>query len=535
MATNYGTYPGYAPVFQKVQKLSVQVYGYDGYSNGLDDAINRLAISKGEDSPEYKKAKAQFDKLYDELQAAKGELVALQEKIDAEVAAKKDKAAKNDNRDAILNLERQRDAAKRTNNPTLAKKYQDDINALKNPNGTPTGAPTAPEGEYNSLDSAKFGTDFTVIYDPSTGMQKLVDGNNNERFVYTDSSGNVTIELNFANVQKKMIADAKASAGGINGFFADLYEKKMISRETFNRKDLTADDLGKAMLYITREYSKQTWGDYTYGDKKQSSGFLNWFDKTPKVSSASEPTRRIDITLRQDSDKEINQFFIQTLGRPATTKEKEDYFKELNNAERKAVETTYSNNGTIKTTGKNLTETDKLYIRGKVAGSAIKGTDVDTVLSAGGDAAENVNVILSYANRNGLAWTKEDAMSSVADAYRNGKTMDNIKAKIKNLSKFRYTNLSPMLAENDDIDIYDLGQSYGSLKSQILELGDNQYSVFDPDIQAALNNNGKPGLMTETEFRQMLKKKPEWQKTKNAREEAANYANDILRSFGLVS
>lgn len=50
MATNYGTYPGYAPVFQKVQKLSVQVYGYDGYSNGLDDSLNRIANSKGEDS-----------------------------------------------------------------------------------------------------------------------------------------------------------------------------------------------------------------------------------------------------------------------------------------------------------------------------------------------------------------------------------------------------------------------------------------------------------------------------------------------------
>jgi 5'-3' exonuclease len=152
-----------------------------------------------------------------------------------------------------------------------------------------------------------------------------------------------------------------------------------------------------------------------------------------------------------------------------------------------------------------------------------------------GDAADNINTILSYASRNGLGWTKKEATAAVADAYRNSKTMDSIKSKIKNLSKFKYQNLSTLLSENDNIDIYDLGQSYGSLKSQILELGDAEYSVFDPDIQAALSNNGKPGLMTETEFRQILKKKPEWRKTKNAREEAANYANDILRSFGLMA
>jgi len=495
------------------------------------------------DDSRYKRAKKEYDVLYPKYIALKEKndklISSLQAKVDklesSDKAEKEKKKTGSTLADAKIEYQRAIDSQDPQRIKT-AKQSLDD--ARQKYQGTKSETPaeeTLPEGEFNSLDAAKFGKDFTVVYDPSTRTQQLKDGNNNERFVYTDADGNVSVELNFSVIQKKMIADAKAGPGGLDKFFTDLYEKNLISRKTFDNKDLTADDLGQAMLYVTREYSKKTWGDYTYGNQKQASGFLNWFDSTPRLSSASEPTRRIDITLRQDSDKEINQFFVQTLGRAATDKEKEDYYTELNKAERKAVETTRSNNGTVTTTGQNLTETDKLYIRGKVAGSAIKGTDVDTILSAGGDAAENVNTILSYANRNGLAWTRQEAMASVADAYRNGKTMDNIRSKIKNLSKFKYTNLSPMLAENDDIDIYDLGQSYGSLKSQILELGDNQYSVFDPDIQAALNNNGKPGLMTETEFRKMLKKKPEWQYTKNAREEAANYANDILRSFGLVS
>lgn len=534
MAIVYTNYRDYTEAYAQVQKINQRLYGFDGYGNGLDDRLFALANTEGESSPKYKAAKAEFDKLYAQLDAAKKKLAQVKADIDSSVQKEKAAKAAKENKGKIADLEAQKAQAVRTNNTELAQDYQDKIDALKGVSKTDDTS-TTPEGEYNSLDAAGFGKNYTVVYDPQSKSQILVDGNNNPIFVYTDSNNAVKITDNFSEIQKNMIADAKAAPGGLNGWFADLYERNLISPETFKKKDLMADDLGQAMVYIAQEYSKKTWGDYTYGNKKESTRFLDWLDSAPKYGSgAAEPTRRLSITLRQDANKEINQFFINTLGRPATAKEKEDYFAELNAAERKAVETTRSSNGTITTTGKNLTENDKLFIKGKIAGDVIKGTDVDVVLSNGGDAAENVNTVLSYANRNGIAWTKEDAMAAVADAFRNGKTMDNIKTKIKGLSKFRYANLSPMLAENDDIDIYDLGQSYGALKAQILELGDAQYSVFDSDIQAALNNNGKPGLMTETEFRQMLKQKPEWRKTKNAREEAANYANDILRSFGLV-
>lgn len=536
--TYYSNYPAYVSAFNKVQKLSNRLYGYSGYGNGLDNDLLSVATSQGEDSAEYKRLKKLFDDVYKELEAAKVNFQNIKQEIDTEVASKKAKSDKNKNAPVIANLKTQRDQARRTNNPELAQQLQSKIDELtaKNQPGADSDL-NLPEGQFNSLDAAGFGTKYTVIYDPSSKTQYLADGKNNPVFVYTDSSNTVEITTDFSKVQKKMIADAQAKPGGVNELFADLYEKNLISRETFNRKDLTADDLGRAMLYVTQEYSKQTWGDYTYNNKKESSNFFDWFDSVPKRKGTGDGsvTRRVDITLRQDSDKDINEFFVQTLGRPATEREKENYFDALNKAEKKAIETTRRSGDTLTTTGENLTETDKLFIKGKVAGSAIKGTDIDTILAAGGDAADNINTIVSYASRNGLNWTKKEATAAVADAYRNGKTMDNIKSKIKNLSKFKYQNLSTMLNENDDIDIYDLGQSYGALKSQILELGDAEYSVFDPDIQAALSNNGKPGLMTETEFRQILKKKPEWRKTKNAREEAANYANDILRSFGLMA
>jgi hypothetical protein len=536
--TYYTNYPEYVSAWDKANKLANRLYGFPGYGNGLDNDLLRLATESGENSTEYKRVKKLFDDLYKQHETAKLNVTTIREKIDTQIAEKKAKSDKNKNTPIISNLKKQVDQAKRTNNPELAQQLQDRINTLsgKNQSDTP-GDPNLPEGQFNSLDAAGFGTNYNVIYDPSSKTQYLADGNNNPIFVYTDSSNTVEITTDFSKVQRKMITDAQASPGGINSLFADLYEKNLISRETFNKKDLTADDLGRAMLYVAQEYSKQTWANFTYDNKKEASDFFDWLGSVPKRQGTGDGgvTRRVNLTLRQDSDKDINEFFVQTLGRPATEKEKENYFNSLSAAEKKAVQTTRVSGSTITTAGENLTETDRLFIKGKVAGTAINGTDINTILSAGGDAADNINTILSYASRNGLGWTKKEATAAVADAYRNSKTMDSIKSKIKNLSKFKYQNLSTLLSENDNIDIYDLGQSYGSLKSQILELGDAEYSVFDPDIQAALSNNGKPGLMTETEFRQILKKKPEWRKTRNAREEAANYANDILRSFGLMA
>jgi kynurenine formamidase len=67
---------------------------------------------------------------------------------------------------------------------------------------------------------------------------------------------------------------------------------------------------------------------------------------------------------------------------------------------------------------------------------------------------------------------------------------------------------------------------------------DNAVSVFDEDIQAALKNDGKDGVMTITDYQKYLrtnpKTKPQWLKTKGAKEEAAGYANEILKTFGLI-
>ena len=55
------------------------------------------------------------------------------------------------------------------------------------------------------------------------------------------------------------------------------------------------------------------------------------------------------------------------------------------------------------------------------------------------------------------------------------------------------------------------------------------------DAQKALTGGANGGTMTQDEYVRYLKGKPEWAKTQNAREEAAGYATQILKSFGLMA
>ena len=80
-----------------------------------------------------------------------------------------------------------------------------------------------------------------------------------------------------------------------------------------------------------------------------------------------------------------------------------------------------------------------------------------------------------------------------------------------------------------------VADQFATAMSNILEIPSQSINVFDKRIQKALANNGKPGVMTQTEFEVMLRNEPEWAKTKNAREEAAGYATSILQSFGLMA
>lgn len=341
----------------------------------------------------------------------------------------------------------------------------------------------------------------------------------------------------FEAIRKKMLVDATATPGGIDALFDKLNKTGLISKETYNKRDISAEDFNKGLLYAVRKFSIETVDKYVIkGDKKP----VNFTDYLSTGFVAAKPTSKTAydsiVTKRQDAAEDADQFFMANLGRNATKEEENAYYELLREAEKKAIQATvtkYDAEGNrlgSTQTGELMSELDKTLLLGKVAGKAIAGSDIDTLLKAGGSTAKDVNSILSYAKNYGVVITKEQAMSYVANNFKKGQNVDATKAKILQIAKSQpqYAAIADKIS--NDVSVKELAGNYIYQKAQTLELNMDAIDVFDKDIQDGLTGN-----LSMTDFNKRLRQNPAWANTKNAKEEAANYATDILKSFGLMA
>lgn len=370
-----------------------------------------------------------------------------------------------------------------------------------------------------------------VYTSPGTTYKSSPDigaGKKSSEWQKTDDTISVTTDYNL--IRKKILADAQISPTGLGGLFDQMYNSGVISKETYASKNVSAPDFDKGLKYLVDQYTIDSVNNYSVYGKKETTNFFDYLSTEFKKPKGSSNTRYVmDITTRQDAADEANQFFIQYLGRPATKEERDNYYRELNDAEKKAVAyTTTTEDGNVIRKGKNLTETDKSLLLGKVAGSAIKGTDIDTLMQAGGQSSVDVDTLLSYARDYGVKMTREKAQQYVAGNLLNGKTLASTKAKILEISKSQYKNFADKIS--DDVSVKELAGNYIWQKAQTLEMNADSIDLFDSDIQDAVNGN-----ITMTDFNKRLRQNPAWGQTKNAKEEAAKYANEILTSFGLMA
>jgi len=318
--------------------------------------------------------------------------------------------------------------------------------------------------------------------------------------------------------------------GDLEGLRRDLYQKGYISESAYKQKDNAA--LNAALYQSTTQYGIDQRDAVANG---QQPGYKPYMDYINGLTSAAQggpkttTTRR--ITTRGDADEEVNTLFYNNFGRRATKTERENYYKELNKAERAAaVRRTSTEAGAVET-GELIDENDRFFIFGKIAAPAAKGTEIESLLKGGGRIAEDIMDLKEYAAQNGYRMTDEEARAMVNQTLtKRGITMDTLKTKIRGVSKSVYSNLEL----GEDIDVGDLGKQFARQKEEFLELAPGSVSVFDKDVQAALRNNGNKGVMDMGSYRVALKNNPAWSKTQNAREEAAKFASTILESFGLA-
>jgi len=401
------------------------------------------------------------------------------------------------------------------------------------------------------------GTNTGVSVDPQDSKTKLLNAEKGEVFIYvgpsvaeygtTSGAGtrgakpskdtDVTSNTNYDAIRKKILTDSARMPGGTDALFDKLLAADLISSDTYKTRNVSADDFNAGLLYAVRKFSIETADNYALKGVKKPVNFLDYLTTEFKPAKPSSKTSYdMVVTRRQDAADDADQFFMANLGRNATKEEENAYYNLLREAEKKAVASTTTKYdaegkqiGSV-STGELLSATDKTLLLGKVAGKAIQGSDINTLLSAGGKASEDVDSVLSYARKYGVVLTKEQAMNYVASNFKKGQNLEASKAKILQIAKAQpqYAAIADKIS--DTVSLQDLAGNYIWTKAQALELSMDSIDVFDKDIQ-----DGLAGNMTMTDFNKKLRKNPAWATTKNAKEEAANYATDILKSFGLMA
>jgi hypothetical protein len=411
------------------------------------------------------------------------------------------------------------------------------------PSVSDANAGTVPESNRKNKTQVNMEEDFG----PNSGIKVTQAGNTfilnkaneGEVFLFIDNKGDYEI-LNADTVRAAYKRYAQETTG-IEALRTKLYKSNYMNEAEYKLKDATA--LNRAIIGAAREVSVEAVGNFVDMKTPLTQSFNSWLDKRVEMSGSSgTPDSGISLSSRTQTNQDLDEFFMEYLNRSATEAEKTDYYNKVNAEEKKAVRKRSVSGGKEVITGEGLDTTDYFRIRASVLAPVVKGTAIEDITKGNGRIAQDVSELKAYAADFGIKLDAKQALDKVMGGLKPGSSLttgklDAQKESIKSMSKIFYSKLSPLIDQG--VKVSDIAGQFAYYKGQLLELPDSSVSVFDDDIQTALKNEGKDGVMTLTEYQQFLrtspKTKPQWLKTKGAKEEAAGYANSILQSFGLMA
>ena len=236
---------------------------------------------------------------------------------------------------------------------------------------------------------------------------------------------------------------------------------------------------------------------------------------------------------------DVNGFVQEQLGRQATKSEVDQYTAVLKKYEQDHPDKVTTTTDTLgweknKVTITGASADDKKMLLVGMLWKELQqaGVDPNKISTSGGVIAQNMQKIIQNANTYGLAHIDNTAaLNSVISTLQPGGDINSVIAKQKEQAKLLYKPLASYLDTGGTVK--DIADYYNNLNAKYLETN-TPTDVFNTDIQGALKGDGK-NIMSENDYISMLKKKPEWAKTMNAREQASQFATTILKQFGLLA
>lgn len=512
MAVNYSNYPAYRAAVEKVQKLNTRLNGPKGSSNvGLADAMDRVAVQKGESSAEYLKIKAEFDKVQAEYEAAVAAAKALRDQIDA-AEEKKTSAAnaakEKKSKDAtVKQLTAERDSLKRQNRTEEANAKQAEIDSIL----TPKTEQEKAAAEEQGLLEDKF-SGYTV-----TNGVVTAEGGSQVIFVdVKDGQGNVTPTAYKSKAQaREAFLKNYATKDALKSLQAQLLSSNYIKASQI--ADGTWINGLDAML-IARTAKMVSDVKYGLGEPISAEDFL----KTKKDSGTGGTTVYRNLSTRSDARQQIDDYLMDLTGERATEEEYEQYYKMLSAEEKRQTMT--SSKGT--TTGDVMTDAERLVIAAKVARNRLKNTDVDVLLSSskGSQVALDIASLQELAADYGIEMSAADALKQVTLGIGQKNYLEKQQERLRLIAK----KMHPGLADHLDAGgtVADIANTYARIKFN--KLGTViKTATKDKDVMDAVSS-GK----SVAQFEKELQANPLWRFTDEARETAADFLTTIGRMWG---
>ena len=355
-----------------------------------------------------------------------------------------------------------------------------------------------------------------------------------QKFLYVQPDGTSWSRTNQDEIVREIKKEFKGRPEELRSL---LYTRGFMSEKEYVTKSESA--FSGAIKDAANDHSIEMVERFQIEGQTKLTPFSSWLGgKQSYVTTGPKTTTTSEEITKLDASQMMDAFVNGMLGRGASAAEKKDFYNRVIAEQKKAVVKRTTSDGKVKESGSLLNQDDYSRIMSEVITPAIRGTSLEALASGSGSIAQSITELKAYATNYGVRLSTQDALDRIMAGMKPGGTLttgslDAQKQSIKTMAKTLYPNLSQGIDEG--LDIKSISNQYAYYMGQILELPDNAINPFDPHIQKALHNDGKQGVMSITDFQRALKNDPRWATTKNAREEASGYANNILKSFGLLA
>jgi hypothetical protein len=494
-------------------------------------------------TPKHAELKAKYDAAKAAMETAEAERVARKKEIDdAEKNKKADKTAAKDKASAkadIPQLEYEVQAAKNAGDAkaqaaaeAALKAAKDKAAGIKPPVTTGDGTEVNAEEVTNN----KF-KDYTVN---STGSVTNLDGNT-VYFVSTknpDGSSNMQPYTSIVKAREEFLKNYPGPGG------LDKLKKELLAKTYIKSSELSGFDWLPGLDLMISKYTYEAVSAVKYGGAKEAPLITTWF-ATSKGSAGTGTTSKagtfrdsdLDLTTIGDAYTEINDYMIDALGREATQEEKDAYFKDINERELKSsVETVSVRDATgkitkTKRTGDFVSPEERLAAQNAIIIKALEGTDAAELLKSakGSQVAVQIAALQKASADYGQPLTAGEALRYVIEGGTEKDAIAKQTERMRLNAMTVYGNLREHIKDGGTVK--GITDQYAKLKAQKLGITIPN-SLVDQDVIAAVTKEG--GLMSTAEFNRQMQANPLWRQTDEAHDVAADFANTILKSFGVM-